>query len=526
MGTWTTRSARCAGGRPASSCPPAAPHPRGDADRARTAGQPARRRGAVVDADARRRARSRPDDDRPPGRDRGTGAAAPRQPARRRVARAAVQPRLGRRRGAAHHGRHRRGRRRAVARRLQRGPAPRRRARLRRGRGLDRDRRGHERDRHRARRACPGAAVLRRALPAQPAPWTCAAARVHDPRTGALLGIVDISGPAATVHPAAVALVGMAVRLAEVDLGGSARPASRRCGRWRPRSCAGCPGPPPSSTGTVGSPRSARRRDVPGRRTRRGRAVHGARHRQLPPGPVPGGWLLRRQEAGRSRRSCGSTCTPGRRTPSSRAAPSGATRYPAARRAARPAHGGGRGRARRLRPQRRGVRRRPPRGGGARRGVAPAPPARRDPAGQALPDRAEHHRAALRPGGRAGLRPRRRSSRSGRVPDAAQDQRRRRRLVEVQPQHRRRRAGRRAPAQRHHDHRDERQRHRPQRRLGQQQRGTPGSSPATSPAAITPAELPARRPSPPALPARSAVATRSRGRAAGRTSRPRPRTRT
>jgi len=48
--------------------------------------------------------------------------------------------------------------------------------------------------------------------------WTCTAAPVHDPRTGALLGIVDISGPAATVHPAAVALVGTAVRLAEADL--------------------------------------------------------------------------------------------------------------------------------------------------------------------------------------------------------------------------------------------------------------------------------------------------------------------
>ena len=49
-------------------------------------------------------------------------------------------------------------------------------------------------------------------------PWTCAAAPVHDPRTGALLGVVDISGPAATVHPAAVALVGTAVRLAEAEL--------------------------------------------------------------------------------------------------------------------------------------------------------------------------------------------------------------------------------------------------------------------------------------------------------------------
>jgi hypothetical protein len=48
--------------------------------------------------------------------------------------------------------------------------------------------------------------------------WTCTAGPVHDPRTGALLGVVDVSGAAATVHPATVALVGTAVRLAEAEL--------------------------------------------------------------------------------------------------------------------------------------------------------------------------------------------------------------------------------------------------------------------------------------------------------------------
>ncbi|WP_308259600.1 GAF domain-containing protein [Pseudonocardia sp. H11422] len=48
--------------------------------------------------------------------------------------------------------------------------------------------------------------------------WTCTASPVHDPRTGQLLGIVDVSGSAATVHPATVALVRTAVRLAEADL--------------------------------------------------------------------------------------------------------------------------------------------------------------------------------------------------------------------------------------------------------------------------------------------------------------------
>ena len=49
-------------------------------------------------------------------------------------------------------------------------------------------------------------------------PWYCTAAPLHDPRTGELLGIVDVSGPAMTLHPAIVALVETAVRLAEAQL--------------------------------------------------------------------------------------------------------------------------------------------------------------------------------------------------------------------------------------------------------------------------------------------------------------------
>lgn len=48
--------------------------------------------------------------------------------------------------------------------------------------------------------------------------WTCTACPVHDPRTGELLGVVDLSGPARTVHPTTVALVCTAVRLAEATL--------------------------------------------------------------------------------------------------------------------------------------------------------------------------------------------------------------------------------------------------------------------------------------------------------------------
>ena len=131
-------------------------------------------------------------------------------------------------------------------------------------------------------------------------PWTCAAAPVHDPRTGALLGIVDISGPAATVHPAAVALVGMAVRLAEVDLW-----RQREAGLEALRAVAapllrGVPGPAAvvdrdgwvaAVSAAIGTDRVA----VP---------VEGERC-MVPgigsclPEPVPGGWLLRREEAPR-----------------------------------------------------------------------------------------------------------------------------------------------------------------------------------------------------------------------------------
>jgi hypothetical protein len=48
--------------------------------------------------------------------------------------------------------------------------------------------------------------------------WTCAGAPIKDPRTGHVIGVVDISGPAATVHPTTVALVDAVARLAESRL--------------------------------------------------------------------------------------------------------------------------------------------------------------------------------------------------------------------------------------------------------------------------------------------------------------------
>lgn len=49
-------------------------------------------------------------------------------------------------------------------------------------------------------------------------PWWCSAAPIHDPTTGALLGVVDLSGPQQTAHPHSLALVTAAVGLAEQSL--------------------------------------------------------------------------------------------------------------------------------------------------------------------------------------------------------------------------------------------------------------------------------------------------------------------
>lgn len=124
--------------------------------------------------------------------------------------------------------------------------------------------------------------------------WTCTACPVHDPRTGGLLGIVDVSGPAETVQSMTVALVGTAVKLAEMSL-------------WRrhehqlealrqiagPLLAAGA-GPGlvvdghgwvAAASGTAGVDRvAAPREGVPV-------AVPGVGH--CVPEPVPGGWLLR-----------------------------------------------------------------------------------------------------------------------------------------------------------------------------------------------------------------------------------------
>ena len=124
--------------------------------------------------------------------------------------------------------------------------------------------------------------------------WTCTACPVHDPRTGDLLGVVDVSGPAETIHPTTVALVRTAVKLAEAGLW---RQHEGRLDALRTVAApvlAGVPGPGlvvddhgwvAAVTGMPFLDRVA----VPA--AGRPVAVHGIG--PCTPEPVPGGWLLR-----------------------------------------------------------------------------------------------------------------------------------------------------------------------------------------------------------------------------------------
>ena len=95
--------------------------------------------------------------------------------------------------------------------------------------------------------------------------WTCAGAPIRDPRTGQVIGVVDVSGPAATVHPTTIALVDAVARLAESHLRARARPHAEPAAHGRradPRAHrhARAGGRPP----TAGSPRSTRCRCTTG----------------------------------------------------------------------------------------------------------------------------------------------------------------------------------------------------------------------------------------------------------------------
>ncbi|WP_125610783.1 helix-turn-helix domain-containing protein [Specibacter cremeus] len=56
--------------------------------------------------------------------------------------------------------------------------------------------------------------------------WACTAAPIHHPVTGALLGVLDVSGPFDTLTPDSLRLVRCAVRVAEQIIGATTAPAS------------------------------------------------------------------------------------------------------------------------------------------------------------------------------------------------------------------------------------------------------------------------------------------------------------
>ncbi len=129
-------------------------------------------------------------------------------------------------------------------------------------------------------------------------PWYCTAAPIHDPISGDLLGIVDVSGPAMTLHPAIGALVDTAVRLAESQLW---RQHEHRLDRLRTEAApllASVSGPVllvddhgwvahasgVAATRRIGAPRTDRALTVPGL----GLCV---------PEQLPHGWLIRPSES-------------------------------------------------------------------------------------------------------------------------------------------------------------------------------------------------------------------------------------
>jgi GAF domain len=58
--------------------------------------------------------------------------------------------------------------------------------------------------------------------------WTCAAAPVHDPGTGEILGAIDVTGPLHTMHPALLTLVTVTAQLAEQQLHANTSAADER----------------------------------------------------------------------------------------------------------------------------------------------------------------------------------------------------------------------------------------------------------------------------------------------------------
>lgn len=92
--------------------------------------------------------------------------------------------------------------------------------------------------------------------------WTCSAAPIHDPETGHVLGVIDLSGPASTAHPHSLALVEAAARVIESELGW--RVAERRTHDMTART-AGPSVAPLALPGRVGAQPAALRLEALGR---------------------------------------------------------------------------------------------------------------------------------------------------------------------------------------------------------------------------------------------------------------------
>lgn len=69
-------------------------------------------------------------------------------------------------------------------------------------------------------------------------PWSCAAAPIHDPRNGSILGVLDVTGAAGAIGPQTLAMVRAAARMAEAEM---ARDLRSRDGTARPQETFGFP---------------------------------------------------------------------------------------------------------------------------------------------------------------------------------------------------------------------------------------------------------------------------------------------
>ena len=124
--------------------------------------------------------------------------------------------------------------------------------------------------------------------------WTCAAAPVHDPDTGVILGAIDVTGPWHTMHPALLSLVIVTAQLTEGQLRARMNAADERLrAKYAPQLARlrGEPGALLTPTGRVLAAQPADR--WPERVDVAAERVELADGNQALVEPLPGGYLLR-----------------------------------------------------------------------------------------------------------------------------------------------------------------------------------------------------------------------------------------